>query len=69
MGLSMDAITTSAAPRWLDLHRRAATRAHGWLAKPWIRRLLYLVALGYLAFVAVWVIFAAGLPSDRKSVV
>ena len=65
MGLSMDAITTPAAPRWLDLHRRAATRAHGWLAKPWIRRLLYLVALGYLAFVAVWVIFAAGLPSSQ----
>ena len=66
MGLSMDAITTPAAPRWLDLHRRAADRVQGWWARPWLRRLAYLVALGYFAFIAVWVIFAAGLPSSQS---
>ena len=66
MRLQMDAVATPAAPRWLEHHRRAASRVEGWWARKWVRRFLYLVALGYLLFIGVWVTFASGLPSSDK---
>jgi penicillin-binding protein 1A len=62
----MDAISTRIPSQWMDQHQRAAGRLRGWWSRKWFRRAVYLVALGYLAFIAVWVVFAAGLPSSQS---
>lgn len=61
----MDAIASRIPPAWVDQHHRMADRLHGLWARRWFRRAVYLLALGYMAFILVWVVFAAGLPSSR----
>jgi penicillin-binding protein 1A len=63
----MDAIATPPSPAWLDRQERAADRLRAaWRDKKWLRVLAYMVAAGYTLFIAVWMIFAAGLPSSEK---
>lgn len=63
----MDAVATPSPPVWIDRHQRAADRlrAH-WSSKKWLRLLGYVVAGGYALFILVWLVFAAGLPSQEK---
>ena len=62
----MDAISTRRPPNWVSQHQRAADGLRAWWARAWFRRLLYLLALGYLLFVGVWFAFASGLPSSQS---
>jgi penicillin-binding protein 1A len=63
----MDAIATPPSPAWLDRQERAADRLRAaWREKKWLRVLSYTLVAGYTLFIAVWMIFAAGLPSSEK---
>jgi penicillin-binding protein 1A len=61
----MDAISTRIPTRWVSHHERAADRLRGWWSNAWFRRAMYLLLIGYLAFVGVWLLFASGLPSSQ----
>ncbi|MFC7537914.1 penicillin-binding protein 1A [Sphingomonas sp. GCM10030256] len=62
----MDALASPRSTPLLDFHRRAHDRAQGWWTNRWVRRLAYVALAGYAAFIVVWVVFAAGLPSSEK---
>ncbi len=64
----MDAIASNppTSPLWLERHQRIAYRLRGWWANKWLRRAAWLLALGYFAFVLIWVVFASGLPTSQK---
>ena len=65
MRTQMDALASPRSNRLMDFHRRTHDRLSGWWDNRWIRRLVYLVALGYVAFIVIWVVFASGLPSSQ----
>ena len=63
----MDAVATSPSPAWLGRHASAADRLRAaWQQKRWLRFLGFGALAGYVLFVAVWLFFAAGLPSSEK---
>lgn len=63
----MDAVATPTRPAWLERHERAANRLRTtWREKKWLRWLGLAVVAGYTLFIAVWMVFAAGLPSSEK---
>ncbi|GAA4011193.1 penicillin-binding protein 1A [Sphingomonas swuensis] len=62
----MDAVATPPAPVWFDRHTRTADRLRSaWRERRWLRWLSYLVASGYAFFILIWLVFAAGLPSQE----
>jgi penicillin-binding protein 1A len=63
----MDAVATSPSPAWMSRHFSAADRVRAaWRGNRLLRWLGLGLLAGYFLFVAVWIFFAAGLPSSEK---
>jgi penicillin-binding protein 1A len=62
----MDAVTSPSTNRLMEWHGRARDRLARFWSNKWLRRLIYLLLLGYAVFVLIWVGFAASLPSSRS---
>ncbi|MDQ3245853.1 MAG: PBP1A family penicillin-binding protein [Pseudomonadota bacterium] len=53
-------------PDLVAFNGRVRDRVGAWFRRPWVRRLNWLFLGGFLFFAAVWLFFAAGLPSSEK---
>ena len=53
-------------PDLVAFNRRIRERTDPWLDRPWVRRLGYLFAAGFVLFAGMWLYFASGLPSSEK---
>ena len=53
-------------PDLAAFNRRIRERTDPLLDRPWVRRLGYLFAAGFVLFAGVWLYFASGLPSSEK---
>ena len=53
-------------PDLVAFNERIRERIDPWIERPWVRKLGYLFAAGFLLFAAMWLYFASGLPSSEK---
>src|SRR6478735_12165841 len=53
-------------PDLVAFNQRIRERTDPWLDRPWVRRLGYLFAAGFVLFAGMWLYFASGLPSSEK---
>ena len=53
-------------PDLVAFNRRVHERIDPWWERRWLRRLVMIGVAGFILFAAVWLFFAAGLPSSQK---